>query len=44
MHFARVEPQAQAGKYVHGLVSDLPRKNGWTLTEYRVAACSAKGP
>lgn len=44
VHFARVEPQAQAGKYVHGLVSDLPRKNGWTLTEYRVAACSAKGP
>src|SRR5690242_16706422 len=34
VHFARVEPFAQAGKYVRGLLSDLPRKNCWTLTEY----------
>jgi hypothetical protein len=30
-HFARVEPFAQAGKYVRGLLSALPRKNCWTL-------------
>jgi SRSO17 transposase len=34
MHFARVEPFAQAGKYLRGLLSDLPRKNCWTLAEY----------
>jgi hypothetical protein len=33
-HFARVEPFAQAGKYVRGLLGDLPRKNCWTLAEY----------
>jgi SRSO17 transposase len=33
-HFARVEPFTQAGKYVRGLLSDLPRKNCWTLAEY----------
>jgi SRSO17 transposase len=32
--FARVEPFRQAGKYVRGLMSDLPRKNCWTLAEY----------
>ncbi len=32
--FARAEPFEQAGKYVAGLASDLPRKNGWTLAEY----------
>jgi SRSO17 transposase len=31
--FARREPRLQAGKYVDGLTSDLPRKNGWTLAE-----------
>jgi SRSO17 transposase len=31
--FARVEPLRQAGKYVRGLMSDLPRKNCWTLAE-----------
>jgi SRSO17 transposase len=31
---ARVEPFQQAGKYVRGLMSDLPRKNCWTLAEY----------
>ena len=34
VHFARVEPFAQAGKYVRGLLSDLPHKNCWTLAEY----------
>lgn len=32
--FARSEPFAQAGRYVAGLLSDLPRKNGWTLAEH----------
>jgi SRSO17 transposase len=34
MHFARVEPFAQADKYLRGLLSELPRKNCWTLAEY----------
>jgi SRSO17 transposase len=33
-YFARVEPLRQAGKYLRGLLSDLPRKNCWTLAEY----------
>jgi SRSO17 transposase len=32
--FARREARAQAGKYVDGLLADLPRKNGWTLAEH----------
>jgi SRSO17 transposase len=32
--FARREPRLQAGRYVDGLLSDLPRKNGWTLAEH----------
>ena len=32
--FARVEPFGQAGKYLAGLMSDLPRKNGWTIAEH----------
>jgi hypothetical protein len=31
--FARVEPWLQAGKYTAALMSDLPRRNGWTLAE-----------
>jgi SRSO17 transposase len=31
--FRRPEPRLQAGTYVDGLISDLPRKNGWTLAE-----------
>jgi SRSO17 transposase len=31
--FARVEPRRQAGKYVTGLISELPRKNCWALAE-----------
>ena len=34
VHFCRVEPLAQAGKYVLALMSELPRKNCWTLAEY----------
>ena len=32
--FARREVAAQVGKYIDGLTSDLPRKNGWTLAEH----------
>jgi SRSO17 transposase len=32
--FARVQPFGQARKYLAGLMSDLPRKNGWTLAEH----------
>jgi DDE superfamily endonuclease len=31
--FAWVEPWLQAGKYAAALMSDLPRRNGWTLAE-----------
>jgi len=29
----RPEPWLQAGKYVSALVSDLPRRNGWTIAQ-----------
>lgn len=32
--FARTRPYTQAGKYIAALMSDLPRKNGWTVAEY----------
>ena len=32
--FARARPHAQAGKYIAALMSDLPRKNGWTIAEH----------
>jgi SRSO17 transposase len=32
--FARVEPRRQARKYVTGLISDVPRKNCWSLAEH----------
>lgn len=32
--FARVEPLQQARKYIVGLMSDLPRKNCWTISEH----------
>jgi len=32
--FARPEPWLQAGKYVGALVSDLPKRNGWTIAEH----------
>src|SRR5687768_15687668 len=31
--FGRREPRLQAGRYVDGLISDTPRKNGWSLAE-----------
>jgi hypothetical protein len=30
--FARVGPRRQARKYIVGLMSDLPRKNCWTMS------------
>ena len=32
--FARRKPFEQARKYMCGLMSDLPRKNGWTIAEH----------
>jgi SRSO17 transposase len=32
--FARVGPRRQAHKYITGLMSDLPRKNCWTMSEH----------
>ena len=31
--FARTQTWQQAGKYISALVSDLPRRNGWTMAE-----------
>ena len=31
--FVRCEPWLQAGKYVGALVSDLPKRNGWTIAQ-----------
>lgn len=31
--FTRREPRLQAGTYVDGLLSEIPRKNGWSLAE-----------
>jgi hypothetical protein len=31
--FARVEPWPQAGRYAAAVMSDLPRRNDWTLAE-----------
>src|SRR5712691_6739708 len=31
--FARVEPWLQAGKYAAALMSQIPRRNGWTPAE-----------
>ncbi|HEY1001759.1 MAG TPA: IS701 family transposase, partial [Streptosporangiaceae bacterium] len=32
--FVRTKPFTQAGKYMSALISDLPRKNGWTIAEH----------
>ena len=32
--FERSEPRERAVKYIQGLMSDIPRKNGWQLAEY----------
>jgi hypothetical protein len=31
--FARVEPWLQAGRYVAALMSQIPKRNGWTIAE-----------
>jgi SRSO17 transposase len=33
-YFVRAEPWLQAGKYIGALVSDLPKRNGWTIAEH----------
>jgi SRSO17 transposase len=40
--FGRVEPRRRAAAYLRGLLSDLGRKNGWTLAE-RSGAVSPDG-
>ncbi|MFI6603293.1 hypothetical protein ACIBHX_44260 [Nonomuraea sp. NPDC050536] len=32
--FARVEPRLQAAKYIRAVMSDLPKRNGWTIAEH----------
>ena len=32
--FRRIEPFVQAGCYIAALMSDLPRKNGWSIAEH----------
>jgi SRSO17 transposase len=32
--FARVEPWLQAGKYAAALMSQIPKRNGWTIAEH----------
>lgn len=32
--FARIEPRLQATKYVRAAMSDLPKRNGWTIAEW----------
>src|SRR5258707_8964409 len=32
-HFARPEPYARALRFVQGILSEAPRKNGWQLAE-----------
>jgi hypothetical protein len=39
--FARVEPRRRARDLVLGLLSDLPRKNCWSITEWAAEATPA---
>ena len=32
--FGRIEPFVQAGKYVRAVMSELPKRNGWTVAEH----------
>lgn len=32
--FVRVEPRLQTAKYVRAVLSDLPKRNGWTIAEW----------
>ncbi len=40
--FGRTEPRSRATEYLRGLLSELERKNGWTLAE-RAGAVSPDG-
>ena len=40
--FRRWEPRARARKYVQALMSDLPRKNCWTIAEHAGDATPGK--
>ncbi|MEU0570442.1 IS701 family transposase [Nonomuraea sp. NPDC005983] len=31
--FSRIEPRLQAAKYIRAVMSDLPKRNGWTIAE-----------
>ena len=33
-HFARIEPFLQARKYIRAVMSELPKRNGWTVAEH----------
>ncbi len=41
-HFTRREPVRQAGKYIDGLMSDLPDKNCWSLAQHAGDAAPGK--
>ena len=41
-HFTRREPVQQAGKYIDGLMSDLPDKNCWSLAQHAGDAVGAQ--
>ena len=41
-HFTRREPVQQAGKYIDGLMSDLPDKNCWSLAQHAGDAAPGK--
>ena len=41
-HFTRWEPVQQAGKYIDGLMSDLPDKNCWSLAQHAGDAAPGK--
>jgi SRSO17 transposase len=41
-HFTRREPVQQAGKYIDGLISDLPDKNCWSLAQHAGDAAPGK--
>lgn len=32
--FRRIEPFVQAHKYMRAVMSELPKRNGWTIAEY----------
>src|SRR5438067_7970612 len=32
-HFGRAEVRKRVGRYLHGLLAEVPRKNGWQMAE-----------